>query len=65
VFLDDVFIPYLLENGIYVLPPEKRVRHGLSLFKILMEYKNERPVASRLDPPDFRERKSLGLLGSI
>ncbi|MEM3978611.1 MAG: hypothetical protein QW604_04020 [Fervidicoccaceae archaeon] len=45
VFLDDAFIPNPFENDIYVLPPEKRARYGLSSFKALMEYKNERPAS--------------------
>jgi len=45
VFLDGAFIPYPFENGIYVLPPEKRARYGLSLIKALIEYKNEKPAS--------------------
>jgi len=45
VFLDGAFIPYPFENGIYVLPPEKRARYGLSLIKALMEYKGEKPAS--------------------
>jgi len=43
VLLDGTFIPYPFENGMYVLPPEKRVRYGISLIKALTEYCNERP----------------------
>lgn len=35
VLLDGAFVPYPFENGIYVLPPEKRARYGLSLIKAL------------------------------
>ncbi|MEM0277932.1 FAD-dependent oxidoreductase [Pyrobaculum sp.] len=37
VLLDGVFIPYPFENGIYVLPPERRARYGLSLIRALMQ----------------------------
>ena len=43
ILLDGVFIPYPFENGIYVIPPEKRARYGVSLIRSLTEYRNERP----------------------
>ena len=43
VLLDDTFVPYPFENGIYVLPPEKRARYGLSLIRALTERRDERP----------------------
>ena len=43
VLLDGVFVPYPFENGIYVLPPERRARYGLSLIKALTEQRSERP----------------------
>ena len=36
VLLDGAFIPYPFENGIYILPPEKRARYGLSLIRAIM-----------------------------
>lgn len=36
VFLDGIFVPYPFENGVYVLPPEKRARYGISLIKALI-----------------------------
>lgn len=43
VFLDGVFVPYPFENGIYVLPPEKRARYGISLIRAhLQGIKNPR-----------------------
>lgn len=47
VFLDGTFIPYPFENGIYVLPPEKRARYGLSLIRALMESTGEKPANFR------------------
>ena len=47
VFLDGTFIPYPFENGIYILPPEKRARYGLSLIRALMEYTGEKPANFR------------------
>jgi len=44
VFLDGAYIPYPFENGIYVLPSEKRARYGLSLIKALIEYRDEKPA---------------------
>jgi len=44
VFLNNTFIPYPFENGIYVLPPEDRAKYGLSLIKALMDYKDEKPA---------------------
>jgi protoporphyrinogen oxidase len=43
VLLDGFLVPYPFENGIYVLPPEKRGRYGTSLVKALAEYRDERP----------------------
>jgi protoporphyrinogen oxidase len=43
VLLDGIFVPYPFENGIYVLPPEKRARYGLSLIRALTEQRVERP----------------------
>jgi protoporphyrinogen oxidase len=43
VLLDGVLVPYPFENGIYVLPTEKRARYGASLIKALAEYRDERP----------------------
>jgi len=43
VLLDGALVPYPFENGIYVLPPEKRARYGASLIKALVEYCDERP----------------------
>ena len=37
VLLDGAFVPYPFENGIYVLPPERRARYGLSLIRALMQ----------------------------
>ena len=42
ILLNGTFVPYPFENGIYVLPPEKRARYGLSLIKGLMKG-NKRP----------------------
>ena len=44
VLLDNDLIPYPFENGIYVLPPEKRAKYGLSLIKALLNYRNEKPA---------------------
>ena len=44
VLFNNTFIPYPFENGIYVLPPEDRVRYGLSLIKALMNYQDEKPA---------------------
>ncbi len=49
VLLDGVFIPYPFENGIYVLPPERRVRYGLSLIGALIRNREERRPANFLD----------------
>jgi protoporphyrinogen oxidase len=43
VLLGGTFVPYPFENGIYVLPPEKRARYGLSLIRALTERRDERP----------------------
>ena len=43
VLLGGIFVPYPFENGIYVLPPEKRARYGLSLIRALTERWDERP----------------------
>lgn len=43
VLLNGAFVPYLFENGIYVLLPEKRARYGLSLIRALTEQRDERP----------------------
>lgn len=37
VLLDGAYVPYPFENGIYVLPPERRARYGLSLLKAVVE----------------------------
>lgn len=37
VFLDGIFVPYPFENGIYILPPEKRARYGISLIRAYMQ----------------------------
>ena len=44
VFLNNNFIPYPFENGIYVLPPEDRARYGLSLIKALIDYRDVKPA---------------------
>ncbi len=44
VLLDGFFVPYPFENGIYVLPPEKRARYGISLIRALMNNRGERPA---------------------
>jgi len=43
VLLDNIFVPYPFENGIYIFPPERRARYGISLIKALVEYRDERP----------------------
>jgi protoporphyrinogen oxidase len=43
ILLNGVFVPYPFETGIHVLPPELRVRYGLSIIRALLEYHNERP----------------------
>jgi protoporphyrinogen oxidase len=43
VLLNDIFVPYPFETGIYVLPPELRARYGLSIIRALLEYRDERP----------------------
>ena len=43
VLLDGTFIPYPFENGIYVLPPEKRAKNGKSIISALVNYRDERP----------------------
>ena len=48
IFLDGVYVPYPFENGIYVLPPDKRARYGLSLIKALKDYRD-------VKPPNFKE----------
>jgi protoporphyrinogen oxidase len=48
IFLDGVYVPYPFENGIYVLPPDKRARYGLSLIRALKDYRD-------VKPPNFKE----------
>lgn len=36
ILMDGIYVPYPFENGIYVLPPERRARYGLSLIKAFM-----------------------------
>jgi protoporphyrinogen oxidase len=43
ILLNDIFVPYPFETGIYVLPPELRARYGLSIIRALLEYRDERP----------------------
>lgn len=44
VLLNNTFIPYPFENGIYVLSPEDRVRYGLSLIKALINEMKNQPI---------------------
>ncbi|MGC9106668.1 MAG: protoporphyrinogen/coproporphyrinogen oxidase [Infirmifilum sp.] len=44
VLLDGFFVPYPFENGMYVLPPERRARYGISLIRALMNNRGERPA---------------------
>jgi protoporphyrinogen oxidase len=43
VLLNGTFVPYPFETGIYVLPPELRVKYGLSVIRAFLEYNDERP----------------------
>jgi len=43
ILLDGIFIPYPFENGIYILPPEKRAKYGKSIISALINYRDERP----------------------
>jgi len=43
ILLKGFLIPYPFENGIYVLPPELRVKYGLSLIYAMLKYNDEKP----------------------
>ncbi len=43
ILFDGIFIPFPFENGIYVLPPERRARYGKSIISALINYRDERP----------------------
>lgn len=48
IFLNDQFVPYPFENGLYVLPPEERYEALVSLIESLLENWNE-PVPGNLE----------------
>lgn len=43
ILLNNHFVPYPFENGIYLLPPERRVRYGISLINALIKHYNKKP----------------------